>query len=268
MYNSADCSKLFTSMVKINVSFPSFISSVKSNVYFADKEAEREAIKLLNRDKFADFKASESFQDLIHLVCKGTYVVDDLTIADTKRMRRASNGKNELKKRGTICVSPTRAEKEKRDRQKKEEKGQEVEREKKEVPPVAKVVAEKKGQGGMAPMNNSSNVSREKLEKDIESKKNISSYSAVGYIGEWKGSNSILHSSDRKGERKSIKMTGPEIKMDGKRFSHDKTKGERRRSSTAMSSTGASNRTPASFKNSSKRLTMTQSKHGIDLFDI
>mmetsp|Transcript_6159 Transcript_6159/g.9416 ORF Transcript_6159/g.9416 Transcript_6159/m.9416 type:complete len:126 (+) Transcript_6159:2169-2546(+) len=94
-----------------------------------------------------DFKASESFQDLIHLVCKGTYVVDDLTIADTKRMRRASNGKNELKKRGTICVSPTRAEKEKRDRQKKEEKGQEVEREKKEVPPVAKVVAEKKGQG-------------------------------------------------------------------------------------------------------------------------
>ncbi|GAB5355023.1 hypothetical protein AAMO2058_000170100 [Amorphochlora amoebiformis] len=58
--------------------------------------AEREAIKLLNRDKFTDFKTSQSFRDLIDLVCKGTYVVGDEIVAGAKKMRR---GSKQVKKR-------------------------------------------------------------------------------------------------------------------------------------------------------------------------
>jgi len=53
-------------------------------------DAETEAIKLLQRDKFPDFRASSSFENLINLVCNGTYVVDERTMKGAKKIRRKS----------------------------------------------------------------------------------------------------------------------------------------------------------------------------------
>jgi len=69
-------------------------------------EAEKEAIKLLNRDKFNDFKKSQYFKDLLALVVKGTYLVDDVTIKGTRKARR----KSAMAERKSIqaIASPTR----------------------------------------------------------------------------------------------------------------------------------------------------------------